>query len=208
MALPMINHPFGVVADPEYGTTQGGKNWARVRLGASARRYNDQSQQWETTASFYVQGTAWEAEADRIRNMNLAQGDQVYVDGQLVTEQWEDQNGGGKKSKTAMRIRSLRRFEKPQQNQQNQSQGGGFGGQQQSPPQQQQQQQQQGGGWNAPSNDPWSAGNNNGGWGEPGGDKPPFLVIHNFFWVKTAFFQTTFCPGQHAWASFYPERGA
>ena len=159
MALPTIAHPFGVVADPEYGTTPSGKNFAKIRFGASARKYNEQSSQWETTASFYVQATAWEQDAEKIRNLGIKQGDQVYAEGQMVTESWE--NNGQKQSKTAMRLRSIRRFEK--------SQSAGT----QSQPRQQQ--PQQGEGWNAPAADPWSTGGNNGGgWGNPGNDEPSF----------------------------------
>lgn len=139
MALPTIAHPFGVVADPEYGTTPSGKNFAKIRFGASARKYNEQSSQWETAASFYVQATAWEQDAEKIRNLGIKQGDQVYAEGQMVTGSWE--NDGQKQSKTAMRLRSIRRFEK--------SQSAGT----QSQPRQQQ--PQQGEGWNAPAADPW-----------------------------------------------------
>ena len=77
----------------------------------------------------------------------------------MVTESWE--NDGQKQSKTAMRLRSIRRFEK--------SQSAGT----QSQPRQQQ--PRQGEGWNAPAADPWSTGGNNGGgWGNPGNDEPPF----------------------------------
>lgn len=172
MALPTITHAFGVVADPEYGTTQSGKNFVKIRLGASARKYNEQTSSWETTASFYVQATGWEQDADKVQKLNIKQGDQVQIDGQLVTESWE--KDGQKQSKTALRLRGIRRFEKSQNAQQG---GGGF---QQSPQQSAPPQQQQGGGWNAPANDPWSTGGNNGnsggGWGnpQPGNDEPAF----------------------------------
>ena len=161
MALPTITHAFGVVADPEYGTTQSGKNFVKIRLGASARKYNEQTSQWETTASFYVQATGWEQDADKVQKLNIKQGDQVQIDGQLVTESWE--KDGQKQSKTALRLRGIRRFEKSQNAQQG---GGGF----QQSAQQSAPQPQQGGGWNAPAADPWSTGSNQsqgngGGWG-------------------------------------------
>lgn len=163
MALPTITHAFGVVADPEYGTTQSGKNFVKIRLGASARKYNEQTSSWETTASFYVQATGWEQDADKVQKLNIKQGDQVQIDGQLVTESWE--KDGQKQSKAALRLRGIRRFEKAQNAQQG---GGGFqtqqAPQQSAPPQSQPQQ----GGWNAPAADPWGTGGNpaqsNGGW--------------------------------------------
>lgn len=170
MALPTISHAFGIVADPEFGTTPSGKNFAKVRLGASARKYNEQTSQWETTANFYTQATAWEQDAEKIRNLGIKQGDQVQIEGQLVTESWE--KDGQKQSKTALRLRGIRRFEKSQNAQQG---NGGFQppAQQKTPPQNQPQQ----GGWNAPAADPWSTGGNNqpqgngGGWGDP--NQPP-----------------------------------
>ena len=172
MALPTITHAFGVVADPEYGTTQSGKNFVKIRLGASARKYNEQTSSWETTASFYVQATGWEQDADKVQKLNIKQGDQVQIDGQLVTESWE--KDGQKQSKTALRLRGIRRFEKSQNAQQG---GGGF--QTQQAPQQSAPQPHQGG-WNAPAADPWSTGGNNqpqgngGGWGNPQQTEPPF----------------------------------
>lgn len=170
MALPTISHAFGIVADPEFGTTPSGKNFAKIRLGASARKYNEQTSQWETTANFYTQATAWEQDAEKIRNLGIKQGDQVQIEGQLVTESWE--KDGQKQSKTALRLRGIRRFEKSQNAQQG---TGGF-----QPPAQQVTPQPGGGGqWaGTPSNDPWSTGGNpaqsNGGWGAPSNDEPPF----------------------------------
>lgn len=176
MALPTITHAFGVVADPEYGTTQSGKNFVKIRLGASARKYNEQTSSWETTASFYVQATGWEQDAEKVQKLNIKQGDQVQIDGQLVTESWE--KDGQKQSKTALRLRGIRRFEKSQSSQQG---GGGFIAQpQQAPQQSAHPQQQQGQGWNAPQSDPWSTGGsqqqqgNGGGWGSPSNDEPAF----------------------------------
>lgn len=164
MALPTISHPFGVVADPEFGTTQSGKNYCRIRFGSSARKFNQESNQLETTASFYVAGTAWEQDAERIRNAGIKQGDQVYVEGQLVTESWE--KDGQKQSKTALRVKTVRRFEKSQNAQQ--GNGGGF----QAPSQQVTPQPNGGGSWaGTPAQDPWGtqsqqnpAQGNGGGW--------------------------------------------
>lgn len=169
MALPTISHAFGIVADPEFGTTPSGKNFAKIRLGASARKYNEQTSQWETTANFYTQATAWEQDAEKIRNLGFKQGDQVQIEGQLVTESWE--KDGQKQSKTALRLRGIRRFEKLQNTQQG---NGGF-----QPPAQQVTPQPGGGGqWaGTPAADPWSTGGNpaqgNGdGWGGNNANPP------------------------------------
>lgn len=167
MALPRIKESGGVVADPETGTTPSGKQFIKIRFGFKSSRWNQDTNQWEETGKFYIQGTAWGDDAKRINDLALKQGDQVLVDGDLVTEQWE--KDGQKQSKTAMKLKKVRRFEKSQ----NAQQSSGLNNQQSAP---QQSQSQQGGGyqgpgsggWNAPSNDPWSAGGNGGN------DQPPY----------------------------------
>lgn len=170
MALPTISHAFGIVADPEFGTTPSGKNFAKIRLGASARKYNEQTSQWEITANFYTQATAWEQDAEKIRNLGIKQGDQVQIEGQLVTESWE--KDGQKQSKTALRLRGIRRFEKSQNAQQG---NGGFNAQPQQAPQQSAPPQGQSWQSPAPGHDPWSSNANaNGGWGNPQQSEAPF----------------------------------
>lgn len=175
MALPRIKESGGVVADPEAGTTPNGKQFIKIRFGFKSSRWNQDTRQWDETGKFYVQGTAWNEDAQRISQLGLRQGDQVLVEGDLITEEWEDNNGGGKRSKTAMRLKKVRRFEKSQNAQQGNAgfsnQQSGFSQQGNQPPQNS---NPQGGGWNAPAADPWSTGGNtasNGGWGNP--DQPP-----------------------------------
>lgn len=165
MALPRIKESGGVVADPEVGTTPNGNNFIKIRFGFKSSRWNQDTNQWEETGKFYVQGTAWGDDVKRINDLALKQGDQVLVDGDLVTEQWE--KDGQKQSKTAMKLKKVRRFEKSQ----NAQQGNGNGFNNQPTSQQQPSRPQQ------PANDPWSTGGNNGGgggWGNPGTDEPPF----------------------------------
>jgi single-strand DNA-binding protein len=121
MSIPTIQGLAGITAEPEMKYTPGGKAVLSVRLAFSDRKYNEQTRQWDTSKSFYVDGTAWEETAERL-SAQLAKGDQVYVEGRIETQQWE--KDGEKKSKPVLQLRTVRKLEKgtaqPQQN------GGGF----------------------------------------------------------------------------------
>lgn len=167
MPIPTIQGIAGIVNDPEQRTTGSGKPLLVFRLAFNDSKFNEQTNKFETSRSFYVDTTAWDDLAKRLAG-SISKGDQVYVEGRIETQSWE--KDGEKKSKPSLNIRSLRKLEKSQNAQQ--GNGGGF----QAPPQQAQ--PQQGGGWNAPASDPWSTGGNpaqgNGGWGNPSNDEPPF----------------------------------
>lgn len=153
MSIPTIQGLAGITADPEMKYTQQGKAVLSVRLAFSDRKFNEQSREWETSKTFYVDGTAWEETAERL-SAQLAKGDQVYVEGRLETQSWE--KDGEKKSKPALQLRAVRKLEK------------GNGGQQQ-----QQARPQQA----APADDPWAtptAPATSGGWGNGPDSEPPF----------------------------------
>jgi single-strand DNA-binding protein len=139
MSIPTIQGLAGITADPDMKYTPQGRAVLSVRLAFSDRRFNEQTREWDTTKSFYVDGTAWEETAERL-SQQLAKGDQVYVEGRLETQSWE--KDGDKRSKPVLQLRAVRKLEK------------GNGGQQQ--PQQQAPARQQGGWGNAPAQaDPW-----------------------------------------------------
>jgi len=131
MSIPTIQGLAGITADPEMKYTPQGKAVLSVRLAFSDRRFNEQTREWDTTKSFYVDGTAWEETAERL-SQQLAKGDQVYVEGRLETQSWE--KDGDKRSKPVLQLRAVRKLEKgngqqqPQQQAPAQSQGG-WGGQ-------------------------------------------------------------------------------
>lgn len=109
MSIPTIQGLAGITAEPEMKYTPGGKAVLSVRLAFSDRKYNEQTRQWDTSKSFYVDGTAWEETAERL-SAQLAKGDQVYVEGRIETQSWE--KDGEKKSKPVLQLRTVRKLEK------------------------------------------------------------------------------------------------
>lgn len=175
MAIPTIQGIAGIITDPEQRVTGSGTAILTFRLAFNDSKFNEQTNKFENSRSFFVDTTAWDDLAKRLAG-TVSKGDQVYVEGRLETKSWE--KDGEKKSKPSLNIRSLRKLEKSQNAQQG---GGGFNAQPQqatpqhsAPPQNQPQQS-----WSAPAADPWSTGNNQlqgngGGWGNPQQTEPPF----------------------------------
>jgi len=166
MSIPTIQGLAGITADPEMRQAPGGKSVLSIRLAFSDRKFNEQTREWDTSKSFYVDGAAWEETAERLAT-HLAKGDQVYVEGRIETQSWE--KDGEKKSKPVLQLRTVRKLEKGS-GQQGQQQGshyspvaasqGGSGFVQ--PPAQQQ---------------PWGGNqpaNNSGGWGNGPQTGPAF----------------------------------
>ena len=118
MAIPTISDVAGVIAEPELRYTANGKAVLSLRFAFNDSRYNDQTNQWENTRTFYVDGTAWEDTAKRLADQ-IRQGDQVYVEGRLETQEWE--KDGQKRSKPNLLVRTVRKLEKAQQQSQPQS---------------------------------------------------------------------------------------
>lgn len=152
MSIPTIQGLAGITADPDMKYTPQGKAVLSVRLAFSDRRFNEQTREWDTTKSFYVDGTAWEETAERL-SQQLAKGDQVYVEGRLETQSWE--KDGDKRSKPVLQLRTVRKLEK--------GNGGQAQQQTQRPPAPKQE-------------DPWSTPgvSNAGGWGNGPDSEPPF----------------------------------
>ena len=127
MPIPTIHGQAGLTEDPTLRFTSSGKAVLSLRFAFNDSKFNDQTRQWETTRTLYLDGSAWEQTAERLSEQ-LRKGDQVYVEGRLETQQWEHE--GQKRSKPHLIVRTAKKFEKakPQQ------QSGGFQQQQQAPP--------------------------------------------------------------------------
>ena len=156
MPVPTIHGQAGVITDVEMRFTQSSKAVANVRLAFNDSKYNEDTRQWENTRTLYLDATAWEHTAERMAE-HVKKGDQVYVEGRLETQEWEDKQTGQKRSKPLLQLRTIRKFER----------NGGTtpaGQPQQSTPQQ----------WGqAPAqSDPWSGGQQSAWPSEPGGPAP------------------------------------
>lgn len=158
MPIPTIQGIAGVTADPEARHTGSGKMVLGIRLAFNDSKYNEQTSTWETSKTFYVDASAWEDTGVRLAE-TIRKGDQVYVEGRIETQQWEQD--GQKRSKPNLTIRSMRKLEK----------GGKAQGQSQQSASQPAQPQQQWGG----QQDAWGGGQQAAGhWDTPGQTEPPF----------------------------------
>jgi single-strand DNA-binding protein len=119
MSIPTISDIAGVIAAPELKFTNSGKAILNVRLAFNDSKYDEQTQKWVNSKTFYVDGQAWEQTAERLADQ-LAQGDQVYVTGRIETQSWE--KDGEKKSKAVLNITTARKLAKAEGGQQRQAQ--------------------------------------------------------------------------------------
>lgn len=107
MSTPQISEVAGVVTDPVLRYTNSQKAVANVRLAFSDSKFNDQTRQWETVRTFWVDGTAWEGTAERLAEQ-VQKGSQVFVKGNLSTDEWTDQTSGEKRSKPVVTVQTFR----------------------------------------------------------------------------------------------------
>lgn len=78
---------------------------ASFRFAVGRSRKNQQTGQWENDPNpLYIDCEAF-GKPDARRNLAaivaeyVKKGDQLYLDGRLVLDEWEDKNGGGRRSK-------------------------------------------------------------------------------------------------------------
>jgi single-strand DNA-binding protein len=86
--------------DPEVRTFANGGKVANIGFAVNNRKKNPQSGQWEDEPVF-LDLKAFNRETGRkladIVEQYLRKGMQVYFEGRLTVEEWEDKNGGGKR---------------------------------------------------------------------------------------------------------------
>src|SRR5947209_18577139 len=112
--------------DPEVRTFSTGGKVAKFGFAVTNRKKNTQTGQWEDEPMFidceaYNRGEFGKT-ADVIEQY-LRKGSQVYLEGRLHLDQWEDKNGGGKRSKHKIVAETIQLLD-PRQD----GQGGGTGG--------------------------------------------------------------------------------
>src|SRR2546423_406025 len=103
--------------DPEVRTFASGGKVVNFGFAVTNRRKNQQTGQWEDYPMFidckaFNRGEFGKT-ADLIEQY-LSKGKQVFLEGKLDFEQWEDKNGGGKRSKHVLIVDNVQ-FLEPRQ---------------------------------------------------------------------------------------------
>src|SRR4051812_9789381 len=96
--------------DPEVRTFSTGGKVAKFGFAVTNRKKNSQTGQWEDVPMFidceaYNRGE-FGKQADLVEQY-LAKGRQVFLDGRLELDQWDDKNGGGKRSKHKLVVENI-----------------------------------------------------------------------------------------------------
>ena len=133
MSINKVLISGNLTRDAELRQTQGGMAILSFGVAVNDRRKNNQTGEWEDYPNF-VDCTMFGTRAEKL-GQYLTKGLKVAIEGKLHWSQWEDRNGGGKRSKLDVYIDDIEFM--------SQRQGGGQGGYQQQPQQYQQQPMQQ-----------------------------------------------------------------
>jgi single-strand DNA-binding protein len=103
--------------DPETRTFSNGGKVAAFGFAVNNRKKNQSTGEWEDEPCF-LDVKAFNRETGRkmadLVEQYLHKGNQAYLEGHLVLEQWEDKNGGGKRSKLVIVLDDLQ-FLEPRQ---------------------------------------------------------------------------------------------
>jgi single-strand DNA-binding protein len=134
-----------------------GSTVVKFRLAVGRSKKNPQTGQWENDPNpLYIDCEVF-SRPDAKRNLAdlvtryVKQGDQLYLEGRLQLDEWDDKNGGGKRSKHKIVVDSIELLG-------GKSDGGGMGGGQDDDtgggaPARGRPQQQRGGGYSPPDED-------------------------------------------------------
>ena len=101
--------------DPEGIQLRGANAGAKFGFAVDNRKFNETTQQWDKVPVF-IDCEIWNAlrgeskQGDRFLR-DLRKGQQVYIEGHLKLDQWEDKNGGGKRSMLRVVVESFQYLE-------------------------------------------------------------------------------------------------
>ena len=113
-----------LTADPESRTFSNGGKVTKFRFAVTNRKKNQQSGQWEDDPMFIDCDAFNRGEFGTLANtieQYCRKGSQILIEGKLVFEQWDDKNGGGKRSKHKILVEAMQLLDGKQQD----GQGGG-----------------------------------------------------------------------------------
>jgi single-strand DNA-binding protein len=105
--------------DPESRTFSNGGKVAKFGFAVGSRRKNQQTGQWEDGETMFIDCEAFNRGdfghlADRCEQ-SLRKGMQVYLEGRLKLETWDDKTSGQKRSKHALVVDNMQFLESRQQ---------------------------------------------------------------------------------------------
>jgi single-strand DNA-binding protein len=86
-----------LVADPAQRSVANGMRVTRFRIACSGRRFDRGSNEWVSTDPVYMSVVCWRQLGDNVMQ-TLRKGDSVVVIGRLTYREYEDANGGGRRS--------------------------------------------------------------------------------------------------------------
>jgi single-strand DNA-binding protein len=118
--------------DPETRNFPSGGKVVQFGFAVSNRKKDQQTGQWVDDPMFIDTKIFGSAESSRQADLaaqSLRKGHQVFLEGHLVMESWEDKNGGGKRSKHVLVVENFQFLEKRED-----GAGGGGGNYQQRKP--------------------------------------------------------------------------
>ncbi len=146
--------------DPEVRYTQGGQAVANLRI-ATSRSWTDKQSGQRKEETEWHDVEVWGKQAEQCGEY-LAKGRQVYVEGRLKTDKWQDKQSGQERSRVKVVADSVRFLG-------GRGAGGGAGptrnhGPEEGPP----------GGFEEPDSGPVGGGSGGGGGGSGGPDDIPF----------------------------------
>lgn len=96
MSINRVCVSGNLTADPELRQTAGGMSILSLRMAVNDRRKNAAGE-WEDFPN-YVGVTVFGSRGESLSRF-LSKGSKVTVDGKLRYSEWDDKNGGGKRSK-------------------------------------------------------------------------------------------------------------
>ena len=95
--MSMETMTTGTIAEPTLRYTQQGKAVLELRIGATRRTFNKQTNEWDDDGSpLWVSASFWEQEAEYLAEI-LHKGSKVSVSGTVIREEYETAQGHGEK---------------------------------------------------------------------------------------------------------------
>lgn len=112
MSINRVNITGNLTRDPELRSTATGMAVLSIGVAVSDRRKNSQTGEWEDAPNF-IDCTMFGSRAEAVSRY-LAKGMKVAIEGKLRWSQWEDRNGGGKRSKVGVVVDEIEFMTRPE----------------------------------------------------------------------------------------------